>query len=124
MIYIKRKEILVNVIQCLQILLEETSASLDLTLVNTVARIKELNPDKETDHLFLWEFRDNIEAIWEAGAVQVRVCTVDVRYYCICMYIYLSGERLKETLLGNVQSTKRVQSSRLLQVRNSFLIKH
>ena len=89
MIYIKRKEILVNVIQCLQILLEETSASLDLTLVNTVARIKELNPDKETDHLFLWEFRDNIEAIWEAGAVQVRVCTVDVRYYCICIYIFL-----------------------------------
>ena len=62
-----------NVIQCLQILLEETTATLDQTLVNTVARIKELNPDKETDHLFLWEFRDNIQAIWEARAVQVRV---------------------------------------------------
>ena len=86
-------------IQCLQILLEETSAALDLTLVNTVARIKELNPDKETDHLFLWEFRDNIEAIWEARAVQVRVCNVIV---CISP----SDERLKETLLGNVQSTK------------------
>ena len=62
-----------NVIQCLQILLEETTATLDQTLVNTVARIKELNPDKETDHLFLWEFRDNIQAIWEARAVQVLV---------------------------------------------------
>ena len=68
-----RKEILVNVIQCLQILLEESSAALDLTLVNTVARIKELNPDKDTDHLFLWEFRDNIQAIWETRAVQVLV---------------------------------------------------
>ena len=90
-----------NVIQCLQVLLEETSAALDLTLVNTVARIKELNPDKETDHLFLWEFRDNIEAIWEARAVQVRVYTMNV---IVC--ISLSDERLKETLLGNVQSTK------------------
>ena len=31
---------------------------------------------------------------------------------------------LNETLLGNLQTKKRVQSSRLLQVRNSFLIKH
>lgn len=109
-----------NVIQCLQILLEETSTTLDLTLVNTVARIKELNPDKETDHLFLWEFRDNIQAIWEARAVQVRL-----NQNCTDIYLFLmNDERLKETLLGNVQSTKRVQSPRLLQVRNSFLIKH
>ena len=105
-----------NVIQCLQILLEETTATLDQTLVNTVARIKELNPDKETDHLFLWEFRDNIQAIWEARAVQVR----DNHALCF-FFIFLL---LNETLLGNVQSKKRVQSSRLLQVRNSFLIKH
>ena len=83
-----------NVIQCLQILLEETTATLDQTLVNTVARIKELNPDKETDHLFLWEFRDNIQAIWEARAVQVRVNQA--------LYVLL----LNETFLGNVQSKK------------------
>ena len=83
-----------NVIQCLQILLEETTATLDQTLVNTVARIKELNPDKETDHLFLWEFRDNIQAIWEARAVQVRV---NQAFYFLL---------LNETFLGNVQSKK------------------
>ena len=68
-----RRDILVNVIQCLQILLEESSGAFDPTLVNTVARIKELNPDRESDHLFLWEFRDNIQAIWESRSVQVRV---------------------------------------------------
>ena len=83
-----------NVIQCLQILLEETTVTLDQTLVNTVARIKELNPDKETDHLFLWEFRDNIQAIWEARAVQVRV---NQAFYFLL---------LNETFLGNVQSKK------------------
>ena len=68
-----RKEILVNVIQCLQILLEETTTTLDLTLVNTVIRIKELDPDNEADHMLLWEFRDNVQAIWEDRAVQVSL---------------------------------------------------
>ena len=40
---------------------------------NTVIRIKELDPDNEADHMLLWEFRDNIQAIWETRAVQVLV---------------------------------------------------
>ena len=46
---------------------------LDLTLVNTVIRIKELDPDNEADHMLLWEFRDNVQAIWEDRAVQVSL---------------------------------------------------
>ena len=72
-----RKEILVNVIQCLQILLEETTTTLDLTLVNTVIRIKELDPDNEADHMLLWEFRDNVQAIWEDRAVQVSLTNLN-----------------------------------------------
>jgi len=65
-----RKEILVNVIQCLQILLEETTEELETSLINTAARIRELDPDDERDHGLLWGFRDNIQAIWEDSAVQ------------------------------------------------------
>ena len=60
-----------NVIQCLQILLEETTEELETSLINTATRIRELDPDDERDHGLLWGFRDNIQAIWEDSAVQV-----------------------------------------------------
>merc|ERR1711872_112234 len=47
-----RREIHMNVIQCIQILLEE------------------LKPDQEKDQNKLWEYRDNILAIWEEPAIQ------------------------------------------------------
>ena len=60
-----------NVIQCIQILLEEMTGSLDSTLNNTANRLKELKPDQEKDQAKLWEYRDNILAIWEETAIQV-----------------------------------------------------
>jgi len=65
-----RREILMNVIQCLQILLEEMTGSLDASLNNTATRLKELKPDQEKDQAKLWEYRDNIQAIWEETAIQ------------------------------------------------------
>eukprot|EP00092_Neocalanus_flemingeri_P027897 GFUD01030284.1.p1 GENE.GFUD01030284.1~~GFUD01030284.1.p1 ORF type:complete len:393 (+),score=127.90 GFUD01030284.1:138-1316(+) len=65
-----RREILMNVIQCIQILLEEMTGSLDTSLNNTAARLKELKPDQEKDQAKLWEYRDNILAIWEEPAIQ------------------------------------------------------
>jgi len=65
-----RREILMNVIQCIQILLEEMTGSLDSTLNNTANRLKELKPDQEKDQAKLWEYRDNILAIWEETAIQ------------------------------------------------------
>ena len=67
-----RREILMNVIQCIQILLEEMTGSLDSSLNNTAGRLKELKPDQEKDQAKLWEYRDNILAIWEESAIQVR----------------------------------------------------
>ena len=100
-----------NVIQCLQILLEETTATLDQTLVNTVARIKELNPDKETDHLFLWEFRDNIQAIWEDSAVQVTNNRLLNKLYCTCVCVR-----------HNIQSNPTLQySERIYQVSTKVI---
>ena len=61
-----------NVIQCIQILLEEMTGSLDTSLNNTAARLKELAPDQEKDQAKLWEYRDNILAIWEEPAIQVH----------------------------------------------------
>ena len=61
-----------NVIQCIQILLEEMTGSLDTSLNNTAARLKELKPDQDKDQAKLWEYRDNILAIWEEQAIQVR----------------------------------------------------
>ena len=52
-----------NVIQCLQILLEETTEELETSLINTATRIRELDPDDERDHGLLWGFRDNIQAM-------------------------------------------------------------
>ena len=66
-----RKDILMNVIQCIQILLEEMTGELDVTLNNTAARLKELDSDDEKDQAKLWEYRDNILAIWEEPAIQV-----------------------------------------------------
>ena len=68
---ISRRDILVNVIQCIHILLEETTDSLEPSLNNTVMRLKELKPEDEQDHLKVWEYRDNIQAIWEDKVVQV-----------------------------------------------------
>jgi len=65
-----RREILMNVIQCIQILLEEMTGSLDSSLINTATRLKELKPDQEKDQAKLWEYRDNILAIWEECAIQ------------------------------------------------------
>jgi len=65
-----RREIHMNVIQCIQILLEEMTGSLDTSLNNTAARLKELKPDQEKDQAKLWEYRDNILAIWEEPAIQ------------------------------------------------------
>jgi len=65
-----RKDILMNVIQCIQILLEEMTGELDVTLNNTAARLKELDSDDEKDQAKLWEYRDNILAIWEEPAIQ------------------------------------------------------
>ena len=39
---------------------------------NTAARLKELAPDQEKDQAKLWEYRDNILAIWEEPAIQVH----------------------------------------------------
>ena len=77
-----------NVIQCLQILLEETTEELETSLINTAARIRELDPDDERDHGLLWGFRDNIQAIWEDSAVQVTNNTIEqiVLYRtCVCV---------------------------------------
>ena len=65
-----RREILTNVIQCIQILLEEMTGELDSSLNNTAARLKELRPDSERDQGKVWEYRDNISAIWEEPAIQ------------------------------------------------------
>jgi len=65
-----RREIQMNVIQCIQTLLEEMTGSLDTSLNNTAARLKELKPDQEKDQAKLWEYRDNILAIWEEPAIQ------------------------------------------------------
>ena len=69
--FVSRREILVNVIQCIHILLEETTDSLEPSLNNTVTRLKELKPEDENDHVKIWEYRDNIQAVWEDRAVQV-----------------------------------------------------
>ena len=82
-----RKEILVNVIQCLQILLEETTEELETSLINTAARIRELDPDDERDHGLLWGFRDNIQAIWEDSAVQVTNNRLLNKLYCTCVCV-------------------------------------
>ena len=73
-----------NVIQCLQILLEETTEELETSLINTAARIRELDPDDERDHGLLWGFRDNIQAIWEDSAVQVTNNRLLNKLYCTC----------------------------------------
>ena len=65
---------MVNVIQCLQILLEEKTEELDSTLRNTASRLSELKPDDERDHLKVWEIRDNVRAIWEDPAIKVCCC--------------------------------------------------
>lgn len=51
--------------------MEETTDSLEPSLNNTVMRLKELKPEDEQDHLKVWEYRDNIQAIWEDKVVQV-----------------------------------------------------
>ena len=65
-----RKEIMVNVIQCLQILLSEQRSWLEPSLRNTAARLLEFKPDDVKDHLKIWDIRDNILAIWEDPAIQ------------------------------------------------------
>ena len=67
---------MVNVIQCLQILLEEKGRDLDPTLANTASRLLELKPDDERDHLKIWEVRDNVQAIWEDPAIKVSISLV------------------------------------------------
>lgn len=65
-----RREILSNVIQCLRMLLDEMTGQLDLSLINTAARLKELKPDDAGSQAKLWEYRDNILALWEDPAIQ------------------------------------------------------
>ena len=66
-----RREILSNVIQCLRQLLDEITEELDSSLVNTAARLRELKPDEEASQAKLWEYRVNIQALWEDPAIQV-----------------------------------------------------
>ena len=67
----RRREILSNVIQCLKMLLEEKRMEVDHSLVNTAARLKLLEPDDAGSQAKLWEYRDNILALWEDPAIQV-----------------------------------------------------
>ena len=70
--FIPRREILSNVIQCLRLLLEEMTEDLDPSLDNTAAKLRELKPDEEASQAKLWEYRVNIQALWEDPAIQVR----------------------------------------------------
>ena len=67
----RRREILSNVIQCLKMLLEEKRMEVDHSLANTAARLKLLEPDDAGSQAKLWEYRDNILALWEDPAIQV-----------------------------------------------------
>jgi len=53
-----------------RLLLEEMTEDLDPSLVNTAAKLRELKPDEETSQLKLWEYRVNIQALWEDPAIQ------------------------------------------------------
>ena len=88
-----------NVIQCLQILLEETTEELETSLINTAARIRELDPDDERDHGLLWGFRDNIQAIWEDSAVQVTNNRLLNKLYCTCVCVRHTSLRPTTILL-------------------------
>ena len=66
-------------IQCLRLLLEEMTEDLDPSLVNTAAKLRELKPDEETSQLKLWEYRVNIQALWEDPAIQVRLQTYRIK---------------------------------------------
>lgn len=65
-----RRQILMNIIQCVQILLEEMTDQLDSTLTNNAAKLSQMKPDSEKDQRKLWEYRDFINAIWEDPAIQ------------------------------------------------------
>ena len=58
-------------IQCLRLLLEEMTEDLDPSLDNTAAKLRELKPDEEASQAKLWEYRVNIQALWEDPAIQV-----------------------------------------------------
>ena len=66
-----RRDIMYNVIQCLQILLGELRDDLETTLQNTALKLTQLRPDNEDDHRKIWEIRDNVFAIWQDPATQV-----------------------------------------------------
>jgi len=66
-----KREILTNVIQCIQILLEEVKGPLaDTGLTLTADRMKELSADSSKDREKLWEYRHSIQALWEDQAIQ------------------------------------------------------
>jgi len=63
-----RKDVLRNIIQCLQILIE--NADLPTGLANTARVIQELSPDNETDQGKLYQHRKFIDEIWADESVQ------------------------------------------------------
>lgn len=63
-----RKDVLRNIIQCLQILIE--NADLPTGLANTARVIQELSPDNETDQGKLYQNRKFIDEIWADESVQ------------------------------------------------------
>jgi len=65
-----RKEILRNIIQCLQILLQEQTGELPIGFANNARKLEELEADDEKDQSKLYQHRVFIKEIWMDDVIQ------------------------------------------------------